>query len=74
MRRRCYPPAPVTQGRRRNRELSRRELHRGSVGTFGLHEVELSTGRRVTLELLRHPGAAAVVPFLDAERILLLRQ
>jgi len=44
------------------------------VGTFGLHELELSTGNRVTLELLRHPGASAVVPFLDEERILLLRQ
>ncbi len=44
------------------------------MGTFGLHEIELSTGMRVTLELLRHPGAAAVVPFLDQERILLIHQ
>lgn len=56
------------------RELSRRVLHEGSVGSFGLHDLELSNGTRVTLELLRHPGAAAVVAFLDHERILLIRQ
>ena len=56
------------------RELSRRVLHEGSVGSFALHDLELSNGTRVTLELLRHPGAAAVVPFLDRERILLIRQ
>ena len=56
------------------RELSRRVLHEGPVGSFGLHELELANGAHVTLELLRHPGAAAVVPFLDDERILLIRQ
>ena len=54
--------------------MSRRVLHEGSVGTFGLEEIELPSGKRITLELLRHPGAAAVVPFLDDERILLLTQ
>ena len=44
------------------------------MGAFGLEEVELPSGKRITLELLRHPGAAAVVPFLDDERILLLSQ
>ena len=56
------------------REISRRILHRGSVGSFGLYELELPEGTRVTLELVRHPGAAAVVPFVDAERILMIRQ
>ena len=52
----------------------RRILHRGRVGSFGLEEVDLPSGQRVTLEMLRHPGAAAVVPFLETDRILLLRQ
>lgn len=56
------------------RELSQRLLHKGSTGVFGLHDVELSNGHRLTLELLRHPGAAAVVPFLDERRVVLLRQ
>jgi len=49
-------------------------LHRGSVGSFTLEEVELPSGERIELEMLSHPGAAAVVPFLDEDRILLLRQ
>ena len=37
-------------------------------------EVALPNGRTATLDLIRHPGAAAVVPFLDEERVLLIRQ
>ena len=37
-------------------------------------EVLLPNGRTATLDLIRHPGAAAVVPFLDEERVLLIRQ
>ena len=44
------------------------------VGTWVSEDVDLPNGRRATLETLHHPGAAAVVPFLTPERILLLRQ
>ena len=54
--------------------MTRRVLHRGSVGSFTLEEVELPSGERIELEMLSHPGAAAVVPFLDEDRILMLRQ
>ncbi|HEY2773182.1 MAG TPA: NUDIX hydrolase [Candidatus Binatia bacterium] len=54
--------------------LSRRELHSGKIGSFGIEEVELPSGRRATLDVLRHPGAAAAVVFLDPQRIVLLRQ
>lgn len=54
--------------------MKRRVLHSGAVGEFGLEEVTLPDGRVLTLEILRHPGAAAIVPFLDDERIVLLRQ
>ena len=54
--------------------MSRRVLHQGSIGSFNLEEVELPSGQRVTLEILHHPGAAAVVPFMGDDRILLLRQ
>ena len=36
--------------------------------------VDLPNGNRVELDLIKHPGAAAVVPFLDAENVLLIRQ
>lgn len=54
--------------------IARQVLWSGSVGEFGLDEVELPTGRRAALAVLVHPGAAAVVPFLDDRRIVLLRQ
>lgn len=54
--------------------LSRKELHRGTIGSFGVEEVVLPSGRRCTLDVLRHPGAAAVVVFTSESRIVLLRQ
>jgi ADP-ribose pyrophosphatase len=36
--------------------------------------VTLPNGRETTLEVVRHPGASAVVPFLDDDRILMIRQ
>src|SRR5262245_53087109 len=56
------------------RVIARRVLWQGSVGSFGLDTVVLPGGQRTELALLQHPGAAAVVPFLDRERIVLLRQ
>ncbi len=54
--------------------MSRRSLHRGRVGDFGLEDVVLPNGRAVTLEVLRHPGAAAVLPLHDDGTVTLLRQ
>ena len=54
--------------------LKRRELWKGSVGSFGEDDVELYDGRRTTLALLKHPGASAVLPFVDQDHVLLLRQ
>jgi ADP-ribose pyrophosphatase len=53
------PPTPVYRGR--------------SIAVFA-DEVELPNGRRVTLDVVRHPGAAAVVPFVTGEDVLLIRQ
>lgn len=52
----------------------RRVLWQGSIGTFGLDDLELPDGRRFELAMLRHPGASAVVPFIDGDTILMLRQ
>lgn len=54
--------------------MVRREIHAGRVGRFGLEEVTLPNGQQVTLEILRHPGAAAVVPMHDDGSITLIRQ
>jgi len=54
--------------------VERRVIWEGSVGSFGLDTVVLPSGERATLAIFRHPGASAVVPFLDAENVVLLRQ
>jgi 8-oxo-dGTP pyrophosphatase MutT (NUDIX family) len=54
--------------------LSRRVLHTGRIGSFGIEEVELPSGRRCTLDVLKHPGAAAAVLFTGETRVVLLRQ
>lgn len=56
------------------RLLARRELHAGRVGRFGIEDVRLPNGVEVSLEILRHPGAAAVVPLHDDGSITLIRQ
>ena len=37
-------------------------------------DVLLPTGKKVTLDTVRHPGAAAIVPFETSDEILLIRQ
>jgi ADP-ribose pyrophosphatase len=54
--------------------MTRRVIHRGKVLVHAIEEVELPNGNRVEFEVIRHPGAAAIVPFLSEDRILLLRQ
>ena len=59
--------------------LSTRRVHTGRVLNLDLDQVRFPNGAEGTLEMVRHPGAAAVVPFLDPPadpdpRILLIRQ
>ena len=53
---------------------SKHLIHAGRV--FKLYSENISTNRGVTfdLELIRHPGAAAIVPVLDDGTVLLLSQ
>ena len=37
-------------------------------------EVELPNGNTIDLDIVRHPGAAAVVPFVSQSEVLLIRQ
>jgi ADP-ribose pyrophosphatase len=54
--------------------VTRNVLYEGQIGAFALVDVELPNGSRTTLQIVEHPGAAAVVPFLSSDRILLLQQ
>jgi ADP-ribose pyrophosphatase len=54
--------------------MKRQVLSEGAIGTFCVEEVELANGHMQRFEVLYHPGAAAVLPFLDENRVLMLRQ
>lgn len=59
--------------------LGRREIWDGRIVRLTLDRVRFPDGREGELELVRHAGAAAVVPFLDPphdpdSRVVLLRQ
>lgn len=54
--------------------MSRIVLHQGRIFDFGLEDVTLPNGRQLRLEIIRHPGAAAVVPLHDDGTVTLVHQ
>jgi ADP-ribose pyrophosphatase len=54
--------------------VSSRIAYRGRSIVVAVDEVELPNGRRVELDVVRHPGASAVVPFETPSTVLLIRQ
>jgi ADP-ribose pyrophosphatase len=54
--------------------VKRRAVHRGRSFALYVEEAELPGGRCVELDVVRHPGAAAVVPFSSPRDVLLIRQ
>lgn len=49
-------------------------IYKGRVVTLNLETVTLPNGLSVELEVVRHPGAAAIVPLKDEETVILIRQ
>ncbi len=49
-------------------------LHAGRVFTLNRDTVTLPNGRETNLDVIRHPGAAAMVCLTDKDEILLLKQ
>jgi ADP-ribose pyrophosphatase len=58
----------------RARILTRHRTHAGPLLKVDEDRVALSNGNEATLESIRHPGAAAALPFVDADTVLLVRQ
>jgi ADP-ribose pyrophosphatase len=54
--------------------LESREVFRGRVLDVRVDRVRLRNGHVSELEVVRHPGAVAVVPLLSSGEVLLLRQ
>jgi len=49
-------------------------LRKGRVFNVTVENVTLSNGYTLDLEVIRHPGASAIVPVLDGDRVLMLKQ
>jgi len=56
------------------RVLATREIYRGRVVHLVVEQVALPNGHEATLEVIHHPGAAAVLPFVSPTEVLLVRQ
>jgi len=54
--------------------MPNRRVYRGKFLEMVTEDVTLPNGRTVTMDLIAHPGAAAVVPFLSDDEVLLIRQ
>ncbi len=54
--------------------LSTKRLYSGKVLKLDQDVVELPNGQVTELEIIRHPGASAVVPVKDDGRVVLIRQ
>lgn len=54
--------------------MDTKHIYKGQVVTLNIDRVTLPNGRTVELEVVRHPGAAAVVPMKDPDTVILIRQ
>jgi ADP-ribose pyrophosphatase len=54
--------------------ISTQTLYDGRIVKLDLHEVELPNGQHSKREIVRHPGAVAVVAFDPEGKVLLVRQ
>ena len=54
--------------------MSRTPLYHGRIVDFGVEPVRLPDARPFTLEVVRHPGGAAVVALNDAREVCLIHQ
>ncbi len=61
------PPNPVKVNQRR-------VVHKGRVFDFTVENVTFTGGLTLDLEVIRHPGASAVVALTDDRQVLMLRQ
>lgn len=57
-----------------DRLISRRRAFDGRIITLRLDEVETPSGRRVTYEIVEHPGAVVIAPVTADGRVLMVRQ
>jgi ADP-ribose diphosphatase len=54
--------------------MQSKNIYKGKIITLNIDTVTLPNGGTVDLEMVRHPGAAAIVPLKDDGTVILIRQ
>jgi ADP-ribose pyrophosphatase len=54
--------------------LERKEIFKGRVVDLSVDQVLMPNGKTTELEIIRHPGAAAMVPLTESGDVILVRQ
>jgi ADP-ribose pyrophosphatase len=49
-------------------------VYKGKLFDLVNEEVTLKNGKSTKMDVIRHPGAAAIIPFLDKDTLILLKQ
>jgi ADP-ribose pyrophosphatase len=52
----------------------RHRIYTGKAVSFSADQIILPDGKKASREYMEHPGAVAVLPFVDRERIVLVKQ
>jgi len=58
----------------RERLISSRTVFEGKLIAVRVDEVEMPSGARATREIVPHPGAVVIVPLLEGDRVVMIRQ
>ncbi len=74
-----HPPnvgncSPVTTACRVTEHKERNIIHAGRLVQLGIEQARLPNGQTITLEVVRHPGGAAIVAINHQQHICLVRQ
>lgn len=54
--------------------MKKKRVFKGKLLTLFLENVKLPNDHPVTLEVIKHPGAVLIIPFLGKDKLILLRQ
>lgn len=56
------------------RQLEERFIYKGKLFSVKADEVETSWGKRTVREIVVHPGAVVIIPMLDEDTVILVKQ
>jgi ADP-ribose pyrophosphatase len=56
------------------KSISSQTIYEGKIVRLQLDEVELPNGKKATRELVKHPGAVAILPLTDDGRMIVVEQ